>query len=1108
LRSFVRTVVFLAVVAVAVPRFDAQENPPTAQSPSYQITGSVHSGKTPLPGVTLTASNTLTGKKYTAATVSDGTFVLTGLPRGRYVLRAEFMGFAALTQEVVLNPENPSGKADLELILASRQAETNQRSAAAASAVRGFQSLSMDASDAAPAAGNSGVAASGGQSPGASDLAGLPLNGAGADAPTESVSISGVQGRTQDFGAGNEGDLQDRIQEFRERAQQSGFGGTGGGGGFGGGPGGGGPIAFGRMGRGFNVNELHGNMYFYDNTSVLDARAYSLNGAALPKADYNQLRFGAYVGGPLNIPKIFHGGNKTFFFGGWSGTRGSTPFDALSTVPTAAERSGDFSALTTPIYNPATGQQFQFNGQLNVIDPALITPQAQALLNFIPAPNLPGTTENFHFVTTANSNSDSVSLRLVHNFGAVPAQGNRTPGGGGRGGGGGGGGRRSQNNLNMGLSWTRTTSDIIGAFPSLAGGTGTQGLNANAGWVYGKGRATNNLRFIYNHNHVSTTNLFSTVTDVAAAAEIGGVSTNPFDWGIPGINFTSFSGLSDPTPRRELDQTYTVSDTVIWNHGKHNWRFGGDYRRMLQSFHSARNAEGTFTFTGFATALYVNGQEQQGTGSDLADFLLGLPQQSSVQFGTNTYNFRANSYDVFAQDDWRIRANLTLNLGLRYEYNGPYTEAKNQIANLDVAPGFTAAAPVEPGQTGPTFGVFPTSLIKPDRNNFAPRLGLAWKPLKLTVVRAGYGINYNLAQYGAVIQNFAFQPPFAETATNTATMSGLLKLANAFPSAAPGTVTNNFAVDPDYRLGYVQVWNVDLQRELRGGVVMNVDYNGSKGTRLDTERAILISGLQPFTYESSAGNSVFHAGSIRFRKRLAKGIGLSATYIYSKSIDDASSIGGGGVVVAQNPFDIAADRGLSSFDQRHKFTGNWIYDLPFGENRRFAQKGALSHILAGWQWSGNFTVASGLPFTVRVLGGALDIQRGVSGSLRANVVPGESLHQSDPTTKEWFNTAAFCQPETTTSNPTPTCLNPSDSTFGDAGRNILEGPGQVTLDMSLNKTIQIKEYRALDLRITASNIFNMVNFSSLGTAVNSITFGEVTGVGNMRRVTVQARFRF
>jgi hypothetical protein len=1126
LRSCVRTIIFLWLLALPVRTLRAQESPPPAPAPvqtpapasaptppqSYQITGSVHSGKSPLPGVTITASNTLTGKKYTAATLSDGTFLLTGLPRGRYVLRAEFMGFAVQTQDVVLNPENPSGKADLELILASRQQEQTEQRAAAAGAGRGFQSLSMDAAEGAPAAAESGLAAGAGQNPSASDLAGLPLGGAGADAPTESLSVSGVQGRTQDFGQGNEGELQDRIQEFRDRAQQNGFGGFGGGqsggGGFGGGgPGGGGPIAFGRMGRGFNTNQPHGNLYFYDETSALDARPFSLSGEPLPKADYNQLHFGGYVGGPLNIPKIFNGGNKTFFFGGWSGTRGGSPTDILSTVPTMAERGGNFSALTTPIFNPQTGQQFDYNGQLNVIDPTSITPQAQALLQYIPLPNLPGLTQNFHEVTSAESDTDNVSLRLIHNFGPVPAQGSRTPGGGGRGGG--GGGRRSQNNLNLGLNWTKSTTAIVGSFPSLNGGTDTQGLNANAGYVYGKGHATNNLRFTYNHNHVSTTNLYSGVTNVPALTQIGGVSTDPFDWGIPGINFTSFSGLSDPLPRRELDQTYTISDTVIWNRGKHNWRFGGDYRRILQSFRSARDAEGTFTFTGFATAEYIGGVEQPGTGSDLADFLLGLPQQSTIQSGTSAYNFRANSYDFFAQDDWRIRANLTLLLGLRYEYQGPFTEANNQIVNLDVAPGFTAAVPVEPGQTGPYNGVFPASLVRPDRNNFAPRLGLAWKPAKLTVVRAGYGINYNLAQYTAVVQNFAFQPPFAETATNVATPANFLNLSNAFPTLTTGTVTNNFAINPNYKLAYVQLWNVDIQRDLGSGFLLNIDYNGSKGTRLDTERAILIpGGSQPFTYESSEGNSVFHAGSVRIRKRLAKGVSMNATYIYSKSIDDASSIGGGGVVVAQNPFDISADRGLSSFDQRHKFTGTWIYDLPFGENRRFLQKGFISHILAGWQYSGSFTVASGTPNTIRVLGGTLDIDRGVSGSLRANVVPGESIYINDPTTKEWFNTAAFCEPQTTLTNPLATCVNPADSQFGDAGRNILEGPWQESVNMSLNKTITIKEYRSLDLRITANNVFNMVYFTSLGTTVNSTTFGEVTGAGAMRSVTVQARFRF
>jgi hypothetical protein len=649
----------------------------------------------------------------------------------------------------------------------------------------------------------------------------------------------------------------------------------------------------------------------------------------------------------------------------------------------------------------------------------------------------------------------------------------------------------------------------VNPFPSLAGGTGTQGLNASAGWTYGKGRATNIFRVNYNHDHVSTTNLYSNLTDVAGpgGAGIGGISNNPFDWGLPGISFTSFGGLSDPTPRRELDQTYTLSDTISWNHGKHNWRFGGDYRRILQSFHSARNAEGSFVFTGFATSSYNStGTALKDTGYDFADFLLGFPQQTSLQFGATSYNFRANAYDFFAQDDWRFRSNLSFNLGLRYEYNGPYTEANDRIANLDVAPGFTSAAVVLPGHAGTFNGMFPASLVRPDRNNFAPRIGIAWKPQKQTVVRAGYGINYNLAQYGSMIQNFAFQPPFAEAATNTTNVNGLtsaspLTLTNGFPSASGSTVTNNLAVNPNYRLGYVQVWNLDVQRELPHGVVLNAGYNGAKGTRLDTERALVASGNQPFIYESSEGNSILHAASVRVRKRMAKGLGLSAQYVFSKSIDDASSIGGGGSVVAQNPFNISADRGLSSFDQRHKFTGNWMYDLPFGENRRFAQKGAWSHILGGWQWSGDFTIGSGLYFTPRVLGGGLDISRGVSGSLRADVVAGQSVSLSHPTTLEWFNTAAFC-------NPGVNCPSGSPTTFGDAGRNIIEGPRQVTMDMALNKTIQIKESRALDLRISANNVFNTVHFTAINTVVNSFTFGEVTGTGSMRRVTLQARFRF
>jgi trimeric autotransporter adhesin len=367
------------------------------------------------------------------------------------------------------------------------------------------------------------------------------------------------------------------------------------------------------------------------------------------------------------------------------------------------------------------------------------------------------------------------------------------------------------------------------------------------------------------------------------------------------------------------------------------------------------------------------------------------------------------------------------------------------------------------------------------------------------VVRAGYAINYNLGQYATFVRNFAFQPPFAETSTNVSTLSNPLTLENGFPTNAPA-VSNNFAVNPNYKLAYVQIWNLDIQRNLPWNVQLNVGYNGSKGTDLDTQRA-LVAGGQPFVYDSSEGNSILNFGSVRVRKRMSKGLGISASYVFAKSIDNASSIGGGTVVVAQNPYDISADRGLSSFNQQHKFTGNWIYDLPFGDGKRFITTGRMSHVLGGWQWSGDFTLASGFYFTPRVLGASLDINRGVSGSLRANLIPGHAISVSNPTTAEWFNTTAFCAPG-------PTCPGTTGGVYGDAGRNIILGPPQYTFNMAINKTIGFPESRALDLRFQANNIFNTPYFSHINTVVNSLNFGHVTGVGNMRRVTMVARFRF
>ena len=421
---------------------------------------------------------------------------------------------------------------------------------------------------------------------------------------------------------GSEDDLNRASKNFVSARKRAGLipggptqGGAGGGvpgaGGFGGpgGFGGGGPIAIGRLGRGFNVNQPHGFLYFSDDDASFDAKPYSLTGIQSSKASYNFARFGANVGGPLNIPHIFNGGNKWFFFAGWNGSRGSTPYDAYSTVPTAAERAGNFSGATyndgspVQIFNPADGHAVQLQRSAQRHQSRADQPASESVARIHPAARISARrSQNFHYVTNDDSNTDAISLRLIHNFGDA-TQRPASAGGGGGGGGAAAGGRARKITSTSASIIRATTSALVNPFPSLAGNTNTQGLQATTpAGPTATAAAPIILRFTYNHNHVSTSNLYSNVTDVAGLAGITGVSTDPFDFGIPGISFTTFGGLTDPTPRRELDQTYTVSDTLSWYRGKHNWRFGGDYRRILQSFRSAKNAEGSFVFTGLETS--------------------------------------------------------------------------------------------------------------------------------------------------------------------------------------------------------------------------------------------------------------------------------------------------------------------------------------------------------------------------------------------------------------------------------------------------------------------------------------------------------------------------
>jgi hypothetical protein len=1108
-----------AQVSAPVPRAAAQAGgatqpaEPSSAITEFSIRGVVRSGSTKLPGVSVTAAHSLTGRKVITSTDIDGSFHLQLPSRGRWVLRAEFSAFATQTAEAMLTPEHPEATHDFELILFSRvpkstnnedeagQGGSPRRANSQATGGRSAQTLTLSADDAA-------LAQSAAPGEGDVSLGGLSGLAASEDATNQSVSVSGRLGNAQDLGVQNMDDLRERINELRARGQLGSFGDGGGfmgGGGPGsgfamGGPGGGG-FGGGRMRMG-SLNRPHGQIYYNASNAALDAAPYSISGQPSQKPGYGSNKFGGMMGGPLKIPHVYDDGGKTFFFLNYSGVRSETPYDMFSHVPTVDERNGDFSntlvdGSPVQLINPSTRAALGSS-----IPASLMSPQALYLLganpqnlSYIPLPNVTnGSLQNYRFSSAAESDQDIFAMRLIHNF-AGPIAGRGMPGmGGGRGG-------RPRNNLNFGINYQRNESGTLEPFSTVGGDTHTNGYAANLGWAVSRGKLNNQLRFTWNRSRSHTGNYYADITNVAGGAGIGypanGASNsptdNPLNWGVPNLAFSHYTSLNDVTPSQRDSQTFTLSESFGWVKGKHHLHFGGDYRWIDNKAYASSNPRGTFTFTG------------SSSGYDFADFLLGYAQSTSLAYSQVHDQYLGDSYDLFVQDDWRWKGNLTLNYGLRYEFISPFHEAHNELANLitqfDGEGNFLGVTAVQANTPGEPYG---RTLMNPQRKNFAPRIGIAWKPFgNKTVVRAGYGINYNLGQYALIVQNLAAQPPMAVTETNAAAASApsTLTLANGFPSQNPNAVTNNFGVDPNYRVAYVQMWNLNVQRELTSTVLLNVGYTGSKGSALDMLRApnrgpdgVVNPNIDPFNWETSQGSSILHAGSVRLRKRMTNGVAVGGTYTYSKSIDNASSIGGGSQVVAQNDKDLRAERGLSIFDQRHKLTGDWTLELPWGEGRKWLTRPGITQKAFGdWLLQSSFSFASGTPFTARVLGSYEDVAGGVNGTLRANY-NGEAIQIGDRSIRHWFNTAAFSAP--------------AAGSYGDAGRNTIIGPGSWLMSLVLSKNFPMRDSMGLEMRAEADNVLNHANYSGIDTTVNSPTYGQVTSVASMRKMILSMHYRF
>lgn len=829
-------------------------------------------------------------------------------------------------------------------------------------------------------------------------------------------------------------------------------------------------IALPRQGR------YHGGAYYNGANSALDASPYALHGLAADKPEYAQSAFGASFGGP----PPFGDKQRTFFFVDYSGGRSGRPFNSFATVATKDVRDGDFSAGTQIIYDPATGQPFPGNR----IPVARMSAAARGLLGFIPLPNGDGMAQNFRATGSTDTLNNNFSASMSRVSSAIAQSGQQHA--------------PLRHNLGARLGYHNSDTNLANVFPGLGGNNAGHGWDGGFSYTLMKGFYRNSFQAGFNQNSFALSDRFR--QDEAATLGIGGVSHDSFDWGLPQIAFSHYTGLVDVTPQLRTDRNLTFSDLMSWTNGRHNLKWGGEFRRIDFDKRTSSDARGRFFFTGLETAALSNGSPVAGTGSDWADFLLGLPQETHVSYASDPYAFSGDAWSVYFVDDWRVAKNLSLNLGVRYEYASPISEGRNRLVTLDAPPDFGAVAVVQAGSVGPYSGRYPRSIVGPDRNNFAPKIGLAWRASEHFIVRVGYGIDYNTSMYSGLAEQFAYQPPFAVMQTGIASPGQALTLTNGFAALAPNSIANSFGASRELPLGYAQVWTLEVQRELPAGIMLTVGYNGSQGTHLGLLRApnrtatgLRLLDAEPFLWQSAEGSSILHGANVRARKRLQGGLSMGASYAFSRSIDNVPNLGGGGLV-PQDENNLAAERSLSSFDQRHRFSADYSYQLPFGKGGRWLTESGLGNgVLGNWSWSGAARLASGMPLTARVLGNYSDVNSGGFGSLRADVT-GMPVQLSHPTVERFFNTGAFALPPA--------------GQYGNAGRNTIIGPGTLALDASMQKAILFSDGRTLQFRIQTSNPLNTPQYTMVDTGVNSPSFGQVVGVGSMRTMQLSLRFRY
>jgi outer membrane receptor protein involved in Fe transport len=816
----------------------------------------------------------------------------------------------------------------------------------------------------------------------------------------------------------------------------------------------------------------NGGLALSVDTSAVDARTYSFTGQDTAKPTATKLTGQFNIGGPIRIPHFIRNGPQFFVNYTWQRNRTSNATAGL--MPTDAQRNGDFSAFA-PVYDPLTGAPFSGNQ----IPASRFSPQAQALLKYYPEPNFTGSTlYNYQVPIVTPMHSDGLQSRLNKNIG-------------------------NKNQLYGNFAFQRIATDNQNLFEFIDR-THSLGLTGSVNWQHRiSQRMFIHLQATYSRQSTATTPNFANKENVSQEAGILGNNQDPRNWGPPALQFSGITPLSEGNFADNHNQTIQYTFDSLWNRGRHEINYGADFKRLQFNQISQSNPRGSFSFTG---ALTAPPGSTQPLGNDFADFLLGTPDTSQIAFGNADKYFRESQWDGFVTDNWRVGPALTLMLAVRYDYQAPVTELYGRLVNLDIAPGFSGAEPVSPvlsNLAGPLSGQkYGNSLIQPDRTEFQPRLGFAWRPIPASslVVRGSYNVGYNTSVYQTLAALMAQQSPLSKSLIVQNSAANPLTLANGF-NAPAGQLTDTYAIDPHFRVGYAQTFQLSVQRDLPGSLVATATYLGIKGTRGQQEfvpntyptAAVNPCPLCPtgFYYFASNGNSIRHSAQLQLRRRLHNGLTANLSYTFAKSIDD-SALGGRGSgtsVIAQNWLDLSAERGLSTFDQRHLLA----FQLQYTTGQGIGGGGLLS----GWratafhEWTLVSTVNAGTGFPLSPSVFSALARTGVTGAVRPDYT-GAPLYDAPPGL--FLNPAAY--------------VLPASGEWGNAGRDTITGPSQFTLNASLRRSFRLKDRYSLDVNVDANNLLNHVNYTSWNTLVNGPQFGVASGASAMRNLVTTLRVRF